>query len=118
MSMEQTPEIDFTVDTANLYKEESLTDLKVASIRKLTPIKIDGSEDSDRKPVFYGHTQLMSAQGPVPIQAQLEADTLEDAIKIFPEAMKKGMEELFEKYQKMAEQQQQKDDSRIIVPGR
>ena len=118
MSNEQAPEIDFTVDVDNLYREESLTDLKVASIRKLTPIKLDGSEDSDRKPIFYGHTQLMSAQGPVPIQSQLEVDTLEDAIKIFPEVMKKAMEELFEKYKKMSEQQQQKDESRIIVPGR
>ncbi len=118
MSNPQTPEIDFTVDTANLYKEESLTDLKVASIRKMTPITSDGSEDTSRKAMFYGHTQLMSAQGPVPIQAQLEAETLEEAIKIFPEAMKVAMDELFEKYQKMHEEQQQKDDSRIIVPGR
>ncbi len=118
MSTDQTPEIDFTVDVNNLYKEESLTDLKVASIRRLVPIKLDGSEDSDRKPIFYGHTQLMSAQGPVPIQAQLDVESLEDAIKVFPEEMKKAMEEMFEKYKKMAEQQQQKDDSRIIVPGR
>ncbi len=114
----QTPEIDFTVDANNLYKEESITDLKVASIRHLIPIKQDGTEDPSRKSVFYGHTQLMSPQGPVPIQAPLEAETLEAAMKIFPKSMKAAMDQLLEKYQKMAEQQQQKDDSRIIVPGR
>lgn len=114
----QTPEIDFTIDTTNLYREESITDLKVASIRQLIPIKQDGTDDTSRKPVFYGHTQLMSPQGPVPIQAPLEAETLEEAMAVFPASMKVAMDQLLEKYQKMAEQQQQKEDSRIIVPGR
>lgn len=118
MNTEQAPEIDFSVDTSNLYKEESLTDLKVASIRKMTPIKPDGTEDPDRKPLFYGHTQLMSAQGPIPVQAELKAETLEEALSAFPAAMEAAMQDLFEKYKKMAEMQQQKEDSRIIVPGR
>ncbi len=118
METNQTPEIDFTVDANNLYREESITDLKVASIRQLIPIKADGTNDPDRKPVFYGHTQLMSPQGPVPIQAPLEAETLEGAMEIFPKAMKTAMDQLLDKYQKMAEEKQQKDESRIIVPGR
>lgn len=118
MENNPTPEIDFTVDATNLYKEESITDLKVASIRQLVPIKQDGSEDTSRKPVFYGHTQLMSPQGPVPIQAPLEAETLEEAMAIFPKAMKVAMDQLLDKYQKMADQQEKKEESRIIVPGR
>lgn len=118
METNQTPEIDFTVDANNLYREESITDLKVASIRQLIPIKADGTVDADRKPVFYGHTQLMSPQGPVPIQAPLEADSLEGAMALFPKAMKVAMDQLLEKYKTMAEEQQQKEESRIIVPGR
>lgn len=118
METNQTPEIDFTVDANNLYREESITDIKVASIRQLIPIKADGTDDASRKPIFYGHTQLMSPQGPVPIQAPLEAETLEEAMAIFPSAMKTAMDQLLEKYKQMAEQQQQKEDSRIIVPGR
>ena len=37
--------IDFSVDRSNLYKEESFTDLKIANIRRLIPVKPDGSED-------------------------------------------------------------------------
>jgi len=119
MNNGQMPEINFTVNVNNLYREESITDLKVASIRHLIPVKQDGSVDTDRKPVFYGHTQLMSPQGPVPLQALLEAETLEEAMAIFPKSMKIAMDQLLEKYQKMADQQQQKKgDSRIIVPGR
>ena len=113
-------EIDFTVDTSNLYREESITDLKVASIRRLTPIKADGSEDPDRKPVFIGQTQLMSPEGPLPIQAELQADTYQDAIAEFPAAMQKALAQVIQKLKQMQQQKQQqkKDDSRIIVPGR
>lgn len=116
---DQGQQIDFTVDKTNLYREEALTDLKVASIRRLIPVLPDGTEDKSRTPLFMGHTQLMSPQGPVPIQSPLAANNLEDAIEEFPGAMKKALEEVVENVKKMQEEQmKQKDDSRIIVPGR
>ncbi len=82
----QPEHIDFTVDRSNLYREESITDLKVASIRRLIPVKPDGTEDKSRTPVFIGHTQLMSPEGPLPIQSQLAANSIEEALDAFPEA--------------------------------
>jgi hypothetical protein len=113
-------QIDFTVNKDNLYREESITDLKVASIRYMKPIKTDGSDDSDRKPVFMAHTQVMSPEGPLPIQAPLSATTLEEALDEFPSAMQKALTEVINRIQKLQQQQQQQqeDDSRIIVPGR
>ncbi len=117
----QADQIDFTVDKNNLYKEESITDLKVASIRRLVPVKSDGSEDSSRTPIFIGHTQLMSQQGPIPIQARFTATDLEAAIAEFPDTMKKALDDVIEKIQQMQRQQQlekQREQSRIIIPGR
>ena len=37
--------LNFTVDKSNLYREESVTDLKIANIQRLTPVHLDGSED-------------------------------------------------------------------------
>ena len=37
----QDQNIEFTVDTENLYREESFTDLKVGSIRRLVPVTPD-----------------------------------------------------------------------------
>ena len=112
-------QIDFTVNKENLYREESITDLKVASIRYLKPVKIDGSDDPDRKPMFMGHTQVMSPDGPLPIQATLSAGSLEEALDEFPSAMQKALAEVIKRIQKIQQQQQQQnDDSRIIVPGR
>jgi len=113
-------DIDFTIDRGNLYREESITDLKVASIRRLIPVKADGTDDPERETVFIGHTQLMSPDGPLPIQAQLEAKTIEQAMDEFPTAMQQALFEVIENIKKMRRQQQVQDrsDQRIIVPGR
>ncbi|MFP4039751.1 MAG: cytoplasmic protein [Desulfosudaceae bacterium] len=118
--MNQTQDIDFTVDENNLYREESLTDIKVAAIRKMIPIKPDGTDDDSRSIIFVGHTQLMSPEGPLPLQAKLEATTLEAAIAEFPRAMQAALAEMAERIQKMQQQQQQQqdNDSRIITPSR
>ena len=114
-------DIDFTVDKNNLYREESITDLKVASIRRLIPVKADGTDDATRSTIFIGQTQLMSPEGPLPIQSELDAETIEEALDKFPAAMKRSLAEVVEKLKKMQQQQQQRGrgtDSRIIVPGR
>ncbi len=117
---EQVNNINFSIDKSNLYREESITDLKVASIRKLIPIKPDGSEDEKRTTIFVGHTQLMSPEGPVPIHAPLNAKNLDEAMDAFPQAMKQALAEMVEKIKQMQQQEkmQPKEDSRIIVPGR
>jgi len=84
--------IDFTVDQNNLYREDSVTDIKVAAIRRLTPIKADGSDDSGRDPIFMGQTQLISPDGPILLQSLLQARTLEEAMEKFPAAMQTEME--------------------------
>jgi hypothetical protein len=93
-------EIDFTVDRNNLYREESFTDIKVAAIRRLTPVKPDGSDDESREPLFMAQTQLMSPSGPVLLQSILDAGTLEQAMERFPNAMQKEMDKVIEKNEK------------------
>ncbi|MCD6292678.1 MAG: cytoplasmic protein [Deltaproteobacteria bacterium] len=115
---EQMPE--FVVDTNHLYREETITDLKVASIKMLTPINLDGSDDQSRTVIYVGNTQLMSPEGPVPLQAPLEANTLVEAITVFPAAMRQALTEMVEKIKELQQQQKMKemDSSRIIIPGR
>ena len=114
MADEMTESIDFSMDRTNLYREENFTDLKIASIRRLTPVKPDGSADKTRKTLFVGHTNLMTPNGPLPIQNMIQAKELQQAIKKFPEAMQSAMERLVEE----AKKHKQKEESRIIVPGR
>jgi hypothetical protein len=119
--MAQQENFDFKVDTDNLYREDAITDLKVASIRRMIPVGADGQDDPSRSPIFYGHTQIMTPQGPLPLQAKLMANNLDEAIEAFPTAMEQEMAQMIQQIRKMQEEEQQKkqqDDSRIIVPGR
>lgn len=104
---------EINVDTDNLYREEIYTDLKVASIRKMVPIKADGSPDESREPLFTGQTTLMSAAGPVPVQCALEAGTLAEAAAKFPEGIKQAVERMVEE----AREIQRREASRIVTPS-
>lgn len=101
------------VDQNNLFREETFTDVKIASIRRLTPVKPDGSQDYTRKSIFIGLTQLVSPQGPIPIQFPIEAKNLKEAMEQFPVAMNQTIEKMIEEAKEMKRQ----EDSRIIVPG-
>ena len=112
-------QIDFTVDKNNLYKEEGITDLKTASIRCLTPVNLDGTVDESRQKIFIGHTQLMSPQGPLPIQARLNASTLEEALDRFPGAMEHEMVQMVEHVKKMQQEMEKegtREKSNLILP--
>jgi len=113
-------QIDFKVDSTSLYREDAITDLKVASIRRMVPVTANGQDDPSRTPVFFGHTQILTPQGPLPLQAKLTANNLAEAIQSFPEAMEQEMIKMVEQIRKMQEQEQEKqgNDSRIIMPGR
>jgi len=116
---EQQNNIEFTMDRSNLYLEESFTDLKAGTVKRLKPVRPDGSQDKTRKTVFVGHTSILTPNGQIPIQNVIAAKELQQAIKKFPEAMQAAMEQLMEEVKKYQEQEQsqiQKPDSRIIVP--
>jgi hypothetical protein len=113
MANDANPFGEIKVDKSNLYREESFTDLKVATIRRLSPIKEDGSPDSARPTLFTGETTLMSDRGPLPIQAPIEAKDLNEAMDKFPEAVQAAVERLIDQAREMQRQQM----SRIVVPG-
>ncbi len=109
--------IDFQVDKKNLFREETITDMKIASIQKLIPVNPDGSDDPTREPFFVGSTQLGTPHGPVPIQARLEAATLNQAMDAFPQAMEAETKKVIQQFKKMEAEQKKPKDSRIIMPG-
>ena len=113
MENEERPLADIQVDAENLYREETFTDLRIATLRRLTPILSDGSEDSSRSVRFIGETQLMSARGLLPVSAPIDAPTLDEAIAQFPEAINQAVERLIEE----ARELQRQEASRIVVPG-
>ena len=104
---------EIEVDKSNLYHEEVVTDLKVASIRVLTPIREDGSTDPERETRYVAETTLMSQRGPLPVQAPVDATSLSEALEKFPEAVNQAVDALIEQ----AKEMQRQEASRIVVPG-
>jgi len=104
---------DIQLDTNNLYREENITDLRVGSIRKLVPVKSDGSDDPDRQILYMGQAQLMSQMGPLPVNCEIEASSLEEALEKFPDAVKVAVERMVEEVREM----QREQASQIVVPG-
>jgi hypothetical protein len=111
-SVETKPVSEIAVDAGNLYREEVITDLKAATLRRLVPIQADGSPDASRPALFLAETQLLTQGGLLPVQARLEAETLERAIEIFPDAINEAVERMVEE----AREIQRREASRIVVP--
>lgn len=113
MSDSQKPLAELEVDLDNLYREESFTDLKAASIRRMVPIKRDGSDDDSRPALYLGETTILSQRGPLPVSAPIEAGSLEEALSKFPDAIQAAVERLIEEAREM----QRQEMNRIVVPG-
>ena len=107
------PLSEIKLDDKNLYREEVFTDLRVGSLKQLTPVTTDGDRDLTRPIVYIGETQLMSQVGPLPVQTRIEAENLQAAIARFPAAIQTAVEAMIDE----VKEHQRKEMSRIVVPG-
>jgi hypothetical protein len=96
-----------------LYQEEVFTDQETGSIRRLSPIRADGSPDPDREVIFIGQTQVMTPAGALPLSFELDGDTPGQAAEHFAEAAGKAIEEAVEEIKRL----QREAQSSIMVPG-
>jgi hypothetical protein len=101
------------IDGTNLWKEENITDLKVGNIRRLTPIKLDGTEDESRVASYSATTNIMTPNGALPISGEIEATTLAEAVEKFPEAINLAVKKLQEEMMRM----QQEQANKIVTPN-
>jgi len=104
------PEIQ--IDPKGLYREDVFTDRRAGSIRRLTPVTIDGAPDTTRPVLFSGQTQLLTPAGVLPLGFEIEAKTLEEALQRFPEGVKAALEQAIDE----ARELRREAASRILVP--
>ncbi|HEY4210536.1 MAG TPA: hypothetical protein VGM84_03565 [Steroidobacteraceae bacterium] len=103
---------DVSLDPAALYREEVFTDRRAGTIRRLTPVTLDGSTDPGRPVLFSGQTQLLTPAGVLPLVFEIEANTLSEALERFPEGVKAALEQAIEEAREM----RRESASRIVVP--
>ena len=112
-SSQALPLSEIKLDAKSLYREEVFTDLRVGTLKQLTPVTSDGSRDMGRPMAYVGETQLMSQMGPLPVQAPIQADNLQEAMERFPAAVQRAVEAMIAEVKEL----QRKEMSRIVVPG-
>ena len=104
---------EISADLDNLHREDVFSDMRLATIRRLQPIRLDGSPDPTRPTTYIAETTIVSQLGPIPVQSPIEADSLADAFSKFPQAIQAAVERLSERAQEM----RREEASRIVVPG-
>jgi len=103
---------DPKMDPKSLYREEIITDRKVGTIRMLTPVKKDGTTDASRAVIYIGEAQLLTSVGTLPINFELEARSLEEAVAKFAGTAKEAVERTMKDLQELRRQAA----SSIVVP--
>jgi hypothetical protein len=103
---------DVRLDPAAMYREELFTDRRAGTIRRLTPITVEGATDSSRPVLFSGQTQLLTPAGVLPLAFEIDAATLEEALQKFPEGVKVALEQAIDEAREM----RREAASRIVVP--
>jgi hypothetical protein len=106
----KSPEI--RMDPATLCREDIFTDRKMGTLRRLVPIKADGSDDPARPVVYIGEAQLMTPVGALPINFPIEAKTLAEAVAKYGEAARAAVERAMKELQEMRRQQA----SSLVIP--
>ena len=104
---------ELSMDPSELFREETITDRKVGTIRVLTPINSDGAHDTGRETIYTGETQIMTPMGALPIAFQIEADSLQKAVEAYGDAGKAAVEKAVKELQEMRREQA----SSIVLPG-
>jgi hypothetical protein len=105
---------ELKMNAADLYREEVFTDRRVGTIRRLTPIRKDGTTDESRKVIFEGQTQLMTAAGALPLAFVIDAAAIEEATAKFGAAAEAALHRTMKEIQEM----RREAASSIVIPDK
>ena len=95
-----------------LYREDVFTDQRVGTVRRMTPVKSDGSDDPSRPLIFVGQATVMTPMGSLPLSFELNAGTLAEAVTQFGPAAQQAIEDAARELQELRRQAA----SSIVIP--
>jgi len=103
---------EIKVDPNSLFLEEVFTDRRIGTIRRLTPVKKDGTRDTAKAVLYIGETQVLTPAGALPIGFEIGAGSLEEAAEKFGGLAKEAIERTVKELQELRRQAA----SSIVVP--
>jgi hypothetical protein len=101
-----------SMDAADLYREEIYTDRKVGTIRVMVPVTSNGAPDPKRSTLYVGEAQMMTSAGALPLNFEIEAASLADAVANYGAAARDG----FERTMRDLEEMRRQAASSIVIP--
>ena len=104
---------DIEMDGANLYREETFTDRRVGTLQRLTPVTRAGDPDAARPVLYVGQTQVLTPAGALPLTFEVEAKSLDEAVKQFGDLAQQALQSTMRRLEELRREQA----SSIIVPG-
>ena len=103
---------ELKLDPDKLYLEEVLTDRRIGTLRRLTPVTRDGAPDAARPVAYLGETQILTPAGSIPIAFDIEAASLGEAAEKFAALAKEAIDRTMRELQELRRQA----SSSIVVP--
>ena len=103
---------ELKLDPDKLYLEEVLTDRRIGTLRRLTPVTRDGAPDASRPVSYVGETQILTPAGSIPIAFEIEAESLAEAAEKFAAHAKEAIDRTVRELQELRRQA----SSSIVVP--
>ncbi len=112
MATRPDPATELKVDPNSLFLEEVFTDRRVGTIRRLTPVRKDGTPDPAKPVLYIGETQVLTPAGALPIGFEIAAVSLEEAAEKFGPQAREAIERTVKELQDLRRQAA----SSIVVP--
>src|SRR2546430_7676112 len=109
---EQQTANDIKSDPKPLFLEAVSTARRIGTIRRLTPVKKDGTRDPAKAVLYVGETQVLTPAGALPIGFEIGAASLEEAAQKFGQLAKEAIERTVKELQELRRQAA----SSIVVP--
>jgi hypothetical protein len=106
-------ETEIQMNSADLYREEIITDRRAGLIRRLVPVKSDGLDDSSRAVRFEGQTTILTPGGALPLTFEIEAHTMPEALAKFSGAAQLALAQMLQDLEELRRERA----SPLIVPG-
>lgn len=103
---------EISMDAESLCREELFTDSRVGTIRKLIPVTPEGEDDAGRPVEYFGSTQIMTPAGALPLNFEIEATSLAEAVAGFGDAAREAVESTMQELKEL----QRQAASSIVVP--
>ena len=100
------------MESTQVYREDTFTDRRVGTIKRMSPVTAAGDADASRPVVYVGQAQIMTPMGAVPLSFEIEAESLAAAIDKFGAAAEVAVQQTMRELQEM----RRESASSLVIP--